>query len=81
MILTPFRDASRAGVEQAISGAAFAFQGFRFLLWVDDELPPLGLSGIGLGGEEWEYSTDMYHVHAIKMNEGKFRSVVIEFLW
>jgi len=67
--------------QEYIEAGLFMFRGFRFLLFLTPEGPPVPLTGIGLNDEDWGESQVNYHMTTFREEHGKYLSQVIEILW
>jgi hypothetical protein len=68
-------------VNKYVGGGLFAFRGFLFLLFLLPEGPPIPLTDIYFEDENLGSSQLNFHNLQINMEQGKYLSQVIEFIW
>lgn len=63
-----------------VEGGLFSIRGMRLLLFLEPEGPPR-LTGIKIDGEDLGLANVTYHIKQIKIQNGKYPSQVLRFVW
>ncbi len=63
-----------------IEGGLFSIRGMRLLLYLEVEGPPR-LTGITIDGEDLGRADVNYRIQQIKVQNGKYLSQVLRFVW